>query len=188
MDRRAFKSLFEETNPGLIKMLVHGWTGPSGKRLYLETLSEAEDVAAEAWRVFLEHEKTGRFDVSRPAAPYVLSIARNVALSRVRRLYTQRDKSQSLAWFFEVDAGNDAHLDVVLERAIDRLGEPEKSIFEAKREGVSEREIGARLELSRDQVRRVYVKGLRALRRYFVQEGVVSESFDALEVAREAAR
>jgi len=183
MGEAEFRSIFERVHPSLMRMLIQGWVGPNHQVLFLPSRAEAEEVAAECWRVFIEHLASGKFERDRPAEPYLLGIGKNLALSRLRRRYTQEKYRDDMSLIFEPGAVDQATLDLRLAEGIERLEEPERTILDLKRAGVTEREIGLRLSLSRDQVRRRYAGGLRQLRRYFVEQGLVSEEWDALQLA-----
>jgi RNA polymerase sigma-70 factor (ECF subfamily) len=140
------------------------------RRLARAILRDAEDADDAAQDAFLAALRTlGRYDPSRPFAPWLMRIVANAAVDRRRRRQVRRAEElpQALPSF---DPGPPAHaerreLRAALEEALARLPERQRIavvLFDA--EGYSHREIAQILGVPVGTVRSDVFHGRRALR------------------------
>lgn len=164
--KARFRELFDLTQPRIMRMLNGGWIS-NGRRAFVPRQLDAENIASETWRIFVEHALEGRVDEDRDPSAYVIGIAKNVALkelTKAQRITVLEVPEEVPSPATPLDLRS---VKTQLIQAIDELEEPARSILLGKRAGLGEGELAEKLGLSRDQVRRRYERGLGALRRRF---------------------
>ena|SRR5688572_13590708 len=147
-----------------------------------EIAGDLADVVQEAFTKAFAPEARQRFDGLRSFAPYVVQIARNVAIDhvRARRRNVPVDIDQ-LAHRMSLEGESDRHerddwadpaMVTVVDRYVAALAGDERRIHDALYvRGLSQREAAAQLGIGRQVIRTVEAKLRSELRRELVQAG-----------------
>lgn len=153
-------ALYRAYAPQVLRLLLTGFTFArgTGDRGFMRVAStfDAEEICQEAFVAFFQQVDRKTFDASRPVLPYLLRIAVNLALQRqrkqVRELIVEDPQPMAPDFVDEPARREAARLLGELRSQLDLADQP--ILDEAFEAGVSQRALGERLGLSRDQVYR----------------------------------
>jgi RNA polymerase sigma-70 factor, ECF subfamily len=133
---------------------------------------DAEDLCQETFQLFFKKAEEGTFDGSRPARPFLLGIAKNLALKRLGKIGREQP-------FEEEHFGEENAVDPEAnERArwaqelYATFEEPERQVATGYFvEGLSQQSLGDELGMSRDQVYRTIVRVRKKALAFFKERG-----------------
>ena len=125
-DKKAIETIYKE-NYNMVQSLVINNNG---------TVHEAKDVFQEAMIVLFEKARSGTFELNCQIKTYVYSVCRRIWLKRLQQLNRYSVEMESLAEVVPVEEDIEDHEKrdeefVMMEKAINNLGEPCKSLIEA---------------------------------------------------------
>lgn len=125
--------------------------------------SEAEDVVQEV--LLAIHLKRGTWDPSRPLGPWISAIVHNKLVDSMRRRGRQASVPlEDVIATLESDEGVNASDRIDIERVLDRLKDPQRTIVQSiSIEGSSVRETANRLKMTEVAVRVSLHRALKAL-------------------------
>lgn len=160
--------------------LIRRWR-PQFQRLFVRCgfpIDECEDLIQElAVRIYLTRERLG-IDIRQPAAPYLRTMARNLAARELRNRWWRSDRWEAIGVEERFEAAPEGvpealHRD--LETAFSKLPEVEQNyLLLCKEHGLGELthgEIASKLEVSSAYVSQVSKRALARLRKHLRGQG-----------------
>ncbi len=173
--REAFEAIYQLHASAVLDQLQRGLGyGGSGGRgvVRIRSAFEAEELCQETFVVFFRLCREGRYDPTRPARPFLLRIAANLAL-RSRHAGQREVPSDLEALEVEPSSSPDPEAEErrrQLAAFLDSCGEDEQRLvllyFDEEK---SQHEIASTLGWSRDQVYRGLVRVRKAAEQFFAK-------------------
>jgi RNA polymerase sigma factor (sigma-70 family) len=138
----------------------------------VESAFDAEEVCQEAFAAFFAQVRDGRFDVERPARPYLLRIAANLALRRLGRAGREVPMIDLPEPAAPARGPEDAERARLLAEFRGGLSPLDQSLLtDWFDDDVTQEAVGAKHGLSRDQVYRAVARIRAAALRFFGARG-----------------
>ncbi len=174
-DEGALRELFDATLPvvkQVVKQEVEDHTLDFDE---VEDTLLVEDITQDVMSTIFTSLDKIRATESKPLLLWCTRIARNVAISHLRRLEAEKRKANiyesTIAPYETADLALDSESKVLLQKAMQRLGKIEKLILELYLEGKSLREIAEAQGLPHSVVYKVFKRATLKLRQFFEEEG-----------------
>lgn len=147
---------------------------------HVRSAFDREELCQEAFSQFFRQCQEGRFDPSRPIKPYLRRIVINLALKNVRKLYREVtipdpiDGPSDVSPQAEVEKSEVAEL---MREFRAGLADEDRTLIDLyAQDECSQRVVGERMGLSRDQVYRKLSGIRRAARKFLQDRGWLDES------------
>lgn len=173
--REAFEEVYRAHVGAVLEQLQRGLgyrAGASSGVVRVESAFEAEELAQETFVVFFQLCREGRFDAERPARPFLLRIAANLAL-RKRSRGRREVPSDLEALELEPTVTPDPEADErrrQLAAFLESCDDDDRSVVSLYfDEGRSQHDVATTLGWSRDQVYRALVRIRRSAERFFAK-------------------
>jgi len=170
----AFEAVYREHVSEVMTLLLRGFLyggGPQRRFMRVNSDFDAEEICQEAFARFFRQCIDGKFDPTRPIAPYLKRIAANVAVTRVGRVSREVLVDEPV---LADEVTETRPEDLEFARLYDEfqrgLSENEKAVLQGcVQDGKSQSAVAAEVGLSRDQVYRVLTAVRGAARRFFAR-------------------
>lgn len=125
-DKRAAEQIYKE-NYNMVQTLIISNNG---------TADDAKDIFQEAMIVLFEKTKTGNFELNCQIKTYLYSVCRRLWLKRLQQMNRYSGEMENISEIVSVEEDLDDHEKKneefrLMEKAINTLGEPCKSLIEA---------------------------------------------------------
>lgn len=160
-DPEACEAIYREHLADVLRLLHRGFVyHAAGQQRFFQVASafDREELCQEAFCEFFRQCQAGRFDTRRPVRPYLRRIVINLALQNVRRLYREISRAEpadAVEGFEPPDTLEQQEIVALMTDFRAALPAQDRALLklyvEEKR---SQRVVGERLGMSRDQVYR----------------------------------
>lgn len=175
MGPAAMAEVYRAHAGDVLRCLRRGFTyraGAETRVARIDSAFDAEEICQEAFAAFFAQVRDGRFDASRPARPYLLRIAANLALKRLGRGGREVPMVDPPEPAAPARAPEDAERARLLAEFRAALSPLDRDVLTGWfDDDVSQAAVGESLGLSRDQVCRAIARIRASALRFFGARG-----------------